>query len=264
MDNTSIRQVHTDIYSNKAFDIFTAIHKYFRNNWSVQMSRIFAAFEIKQNPNGEIVLEFDKSHWRYGRSGFSTKSDADIKAWLALNVKLATRKSITHTHSNELRNQLGREAYYSIPIEELNKKYNALWNRDSDIKVKIFSTENTDALTRDIYCIYEKLFNRKNFNKNWPKKYVDELIGIERDAIATELEAARREELAKLEAEFIADKNSIYNWLVEAKNAAYKALSAEYDQKIQDRTKQYNQALEDLNNSLSFTIQEENLPSFLA
>ena len=56
-----------------------------------------------------------------------------------------------------------------------------------------------DVVTKDVYCVYELLRNRKNLEQKYDESLISIWRGAQFDPVRTELEKAKREQLAEFE-----------------------------------------------------------------
>ena len=256
-----MKTVHTDCFAPKTRVILDKFRDYMLKEWGTcQMRRAMELTTIAEAPNGEIIFEFENTSWRFNRTPFGcNKSDKEIREWFALNLKLVVyriikskiwEKNLAVAKVNSMKNAVPASA-------DISKR----WFRTSDEIVDKFSTDDTKIRIKDIYCLYEKLYNRSRFSKNWPKEMIDSIIGQEKDAVQTELEIARREEHARLSEEFKRDCEELEVWRSKSIEDFRFKIEKEYNEKRRARRAQYEKALQELDESLSFTTE---LPSFLA
>lgn len=210
------RTIHTDLFSPKAKIILERARVYMDRNWgSLQMRANAGIARPEVQPNGEVTwVVYNECHdwrrswkmFRYGYSTYSSRSeDAKVREWLAVILKEICFRQFRAEIAGHVKACL---------IKEDSKKVSACWKRTNNTPVKLLSDDvdcfdaayhNEPITVADVYCLYDKLLNRKRFAKQWPKKIVKVLIGAERDPAATQLEIVRREELAKLKKKLDAD-----------------------------------------------------------
>lgn len=227
----------------------------------------------------------------YSASTFSRKkTDRDIKHYIASYIKkIAYAQFIKNTDSNFTTNK--------DKIKELNMQFNAAWkSRSYDCEIIQLSKDNYDpwqtceakkhslsyippsdnyykqagyenyycyknsfgAITfRELRCIYDKLLESKRFEKTWPTEMQDKIVGHMQDAIATELETARREELNKLNEQFKRKKRELNNWKEHTIDDMYKQIDNEFKRKLEQLACEHHDAIENLSKSFNFMTKQD-------
>ena len=263
---------HTDCFSPKVADILTRLRdRSISVPKSKQHRNSFAVGSVQYQPNGEVVwavtnehvsLKLNGSayseHCSYAKSTYHRKGtdQKKIKEWLAIMLKENVMDALFHDADLK---------YPGYADYEKRKKWvDEAWDRDNYTVITKYSqkytnihkveTENLDGdiTVADVYCLYDKLLNRKRLLKSYTKKQVAKIIGVERDPFATELENIRREEVSKLKAsheaamaKLSADKNKA---LEEMRNKIY----ADFAKLENEERVAYKIASENLADSLAF------------
>ena len=244
--NNIRRTIHTDTFTPKSQAILEALRQYMLNRWgSTQMARNAYLSEIAIEPNGEIVwqvasrLEYDGSYCRtayYERSTFACRrDDQKVRDWIALSMK--------------------HIIYTEFKRKAIDPAKRDGWKRKNDMRLDCLSTEDNDVTVAEAYCLFDRLLNRKTFAKRWKKPMLKEIVGEERDAVATELELARREESKKLDDKFEADKKALKRQKSEEINKMYAEIDKKYEALQTDLKAAYLQSKKDLDNALSFAVE---------
>ena len=278
------RSIHCEVYSDKAADILTRLRNYLIKNWgSWQMERNGWLADIVRQPNGELTWDIYKTaegrfRDRYytlevhsGNSAYAKfKTDARVRDWICFNLKMICMREF----ENNGKDVIG--CRFSINDEqrkELKKYISSKWNRKNKDILKAFSGDycspedddqiksNTlgDITVAEVYCLYDKLLNRKHLTKLWTKKDLAAVIGEEKDPAATQMEVIRREELAKLEAKHAEDVKKFDNDIRVEERQLYKELDEKYAKLKEKYSKlkelelvAYIKAKEDLEKSFNF------------
>jgi len=248
---TVYRKIHTNLYSTKAADILTKFFAHVAEYSEAKFRRHISGGSVFVEPNGEVVLLdtccYDRTIWR------KKKTDLAVLDHIAWMLKL-------HVHS-----ELRRVLHHNEPNVE--KVY---WNRGNrvDCIACCKRTANDVVTVADIYCIYDLFKNRKGFEKRYPKELVDEIVGVQKDPIQTEMEVARRQEIVNIKEKYTKLMNNCnvesYDslWvkdehLTEAALEARKmltALKAKWAAKKQELAKQRDEEIAALNQTLNFMV----------
>jgi hypothetical protein len=85
-----------------------------------------------------------------------------------------------------------------------------------------------DFKISEVYFLYDMFHQRKNFKRNYPANYVDELIGIPLDPITVELKNAQAAEIEKIISEKKNKLDELSNQRYRERDEAYKAIEAKY------------------------------------
>lgn len=196
------RTIHTGLYSNRADALIKEIITDLQDAYSgakktKKMASLFNS-EVQRGIDNEILIT---STIRYGYyrekrlwNGLTDKQVLCHIIWLykLLIIKRAGRDSWK------------RSCAATIPLS------------DSDFKIS------------EVYFIYEMFHQRKNFKRNFPKNYSENLIGAPLDPITVELKNAQLDEIKKIEAELQQKRDALKNQKYAERDAAYKAIDAKY------------------------------------
>lgn len=179
--------IHTGFYTDHALEFFKCMKCALHNCWgSRQMARNADLMDIERNPDNEVVIKLgiDAKDWSYSwrMSTFSKMPIEKFNSWLAGVLKHLVLKD----------------------VEDKDKK--EVWSRDNSAVARTFNggyylnnPGEYQFTVKEIYFVYETLLNRKRREKHWNDEFVKAMVGEQLDPIATELEVARREEMAKLQ-----------------------------------------------------------------
>lgn len=271
--STLKRTIHTDLYTPKAQEILYRVKLFLRNHWgSSQMVRNATLAKVEVAPNGEILWNvYDSapdtnSTWSsvyYGSSTYACRTeDKKVREWLSMVLKtICFRQFRLHE--------------YGTPAPTA-KQIHKMWSRKNDTVVKLMTDECSDAFVpkvrdsngyqttakyvnkygpitvAEIYCVYEKLLNRKRFEKAYSKKVKELIVGVEKDAVATEMEIARREEIVRINQKLDEDKAALERAKNEALAKAREEVLAAYKKMEDELEKEYAKAMKKLEDKLNF------------
>lgn len=267
------RSIHTDLYTPKAQEILYRMKLYLRNHWgSSQMVRNATLANVEVAPNGEILWNvYDSAPdtnrtWSsvyYGSSTYACRpEDKKVREWMSMVLKtICFRQFKMHD--------------YGTP-EPTAKEIHKMWSRKNDTVVKLMTDECSDPFVpkvcdsngyqmtakyvnklgpitvAEIYCVYEKLLNRKRFEKAYSKKVKELIVGTEKDAIATELEVARREEIVRINKKLEEDKKALSIRKEKALAKAREDVLAAYKKMEDELVKEHAKAMKKLEDKLNF------------
>ena len=271
------RSIHCEVYSDKAADILTRLRHHLIKNWgSWQMERNGWLADIARQPNGELTWDIYKTaegrfRGRYytrtvygGDSAYAKfKTDARVRDWICFNLKMICMREFEKNGKDVI------GCRFSINDEQrkkLKKYISSKWNRKNKDVLMAFSgnyhspeddgqiKSNTlgDITVAEVYCLYDKLLNRKRLTKLWTKKDLAAIIGEEKDPAATQMEVIRREELAKLEAKHAEDVKKLDADKRAEETQMYDDIAKKYSKLKELELAAYIKAKEDLNAQLAF------------
>lgn len=236
------RIIHTDTYTADTAKILTAVRSYMRRFWgSAQMRRNADLAAVEIQPNGEVTWTVaDKGWYDYHRSFYADRNDARIREWLACTMKTIV--------------------YRMLKMDGIDPS--KAWKRSNKhdvVRFKVFDRDISDykieeVCVADIYCLFDMLLGRKTVARRWGKK-AKAMAGQERDAVATELEVARREAVADLKKKYDHDSSSLDDERDQLIEDARKRIAQEYAGKQAALKAAYLQSVKELNDSMSFTAE---------
>lgn len=158
-----------------------------------------------------------------------------------------------------IKNIIGREVENANRYAEKNvvkAEFKKLWKRDCKAESKVFATfAGESVIIKELYAIYDALKNRPNMERKYTKKLLADVIGTQRDPVQTEMELARREEVARIETEYrakIHDANPD-NWNSEAHKRLqkiYEEMKATERRKMKALEEEMHQKIAEVNESL--------------
>lgn len=175
---TPIRIIHTSFYGQRAREILAALLKMSQSD----IARAKNTFKIRSmkeicfglGDDNECQFQvFNKNGWRW-KGAFNGWTDArtlEHIAWVFKNI--VVRELARHSPD-------------------------AAWKRNCKAKITVI---DIDFTVEEFYCIYDSLRARKNADKRYDSKLVEELRGTPLDPIMTEMKIAQREEIANIEKE---------------------------------------------------------------
>lgn len=267
------RTIHTDLYTPKAQEILYRVKLFMRNHWgSSQMVRNATLAKVEVAPNGEILWNvYDSApdtvrNWRsvyYGSSTYAGRpEDKKVREWLSMVLKtICFRQFKQHKYGEP-----------ELTAKEIHK----MWSRKNNTVVKLMSDACTDVFApkvldsngyqsyakyvnkfgpitvAEIYCVYEKLLNRKRFEKAYSKKEKELIVGVEKDTVATEMEIARREEIVRINQKLEDDKAALERAKSAALSKAREEVLAAYKKMEDELVKEHAKAMKKLEDKLSF------------
>lgn len=274
------RSIHTDLFTPKAQEILYRVRLYMLYDWgSNQMIRNAMLANIECAPNGEVLWNVyeaandSERSWKYCYYSNSTyaarREDKKVREWLSSVLKEICYRQFMGQARN-------------LDTSDLNaKELHKMWNRNNTDIVKALSNARLDPrlpkiidergyanfakytnkfgpiTVAEIYCVYEKLLNRKHFEKAYSKKMKQLIVGTEKDAIATELEIARREEVDRINQKFEADKKALSDECNKKISDMREEILAAYKQMKKDLIKEHDNELAKLEDSLNFMENKE-------
>lgn len=267
------RSIHTDLYTPKAQEILYRVKLFLRNQWgSTQMVRNATLANIEVAPNGEILWNvYDTANdtvrsYRsvyYGNSTYACRpEDKKVREWLSMVLKTICFRQF-------------KQHGYGEP-QPSAKEIHKMWSRKNDTVVKLMTDACSDPFApkvrdsngylstakyvnkfgpitvAEIYCVYEKLLNRKRFEKSYSKKMKELIVGAEKDAVATELEIARREEIVRINRKLDEDKAALERSKNDALTKAREEVLAAYKKMEDELVKEHAKAMKKLEDKLNF------------
>jgi hypothetical protein len=197
----NVRIVHTGLYSNRAEELIREIVDDLQNYYccakkTKKMASLFNT-NVKRGVDNEVILETTSMN-RYRRTRlWNDLSDNQVLrhiVWMYKGlIQYRTEKDSWKRVNNEL-----------IP------------HSDNDFKI------------REVYFLYDMFHQRKNFKRNYPDNYSNELIGIPLDPITVELKNAQLDEIKKINDELKHKRSELNNQEYVERETAYKAIEAKY------------------------------------
>lgn len=228
------RPIHTSTYTAISQHILEKLHYNLDYNWgSNQMSRNCRVSTVERQPDGEVTwtIKGDGYSNSYYRSAFSKcANDKEVREWICAYLKGFCMRWWKRNGYNDNKN----------------------WARDNDAPFLPFSTPEVTITVKDIYCLYEQLLNRKSFDKRWGHDMVERIIGAQRDPIMTEMEVARREEVANIETEYADKIKKLDNDRYREIERMREEIAAKYRKLQEDLAAEKANKIRELNESLSF------------
>lgn len=215
------KTIRTGLYSNNAKQILTYLFLNMQRNrigWSTRDRATAYKYKFDIDVNGEILL-VEKNHydieraWQYRRTAFTTRNDIEARKWLSWQIK------------NLVYGLYGKEMWKRTNNKVLPCYKKEVISSLSIIDAKFDFVEN-DITVKMIYCLYDILNARSKSVKRYGAKFIDSVVGVERDPFLTEQEKIRREENARIKREA---------------DAEIARLRSEYDAKIEAFKKQMNE-----------------------
>lgn len=188
--------VHTGIYSKLGEDLLKCFAENLGQYWATpQIDKARSYFSVIVEPDGEVCIKlFDANSYDFRRTIFGKhKNDNDTRQWFAAYIKGLIMRLI-------------KRGYI----------HNGKWNRSDSVAITCMAKDTSSFVPTisQFYMLYEKLKNRKNFEKHFHKKTIKEFIGKQLDPISAEIERARRVEESKIAEKYErmikAERNEVY------------------------------------------------------
>lgn len=203
-DNTRI--VHTNLFSARAYLLLGELIADLQNSYSgakktKKMASLFNT-TVKRGVNNEIILEAYSSSWYY----------RNTRIWNGMTD-----------------NQVLRHVIWLYKLLIIKRAGKDSWKRIND---DLIPRSDSDIKIREVYFLYDMFNQRKNFKRNFPQNYSDDIIGIPLDPITVELKNAQLEEIKKIEAELQNTRDALKNQRYVERDAAYKAIEKKFEKLV--------------------------------
>lgn len=204
-DNTRI--IHTGLYTDRAYTLISEIIFELKNQYSgaKKTKKIASLFntDVERGIDNEIILKSIKSYYyRHNR------------LWNGLTDNQVLRH-IVWMYKGLIQCRAGSNAWKRGNNENIPCSY-------KDFKV------------REVYFLYDMFHQRKNFKRNYPKNYFDELIGIPLDPITVEVKNAQIAEIEKIKNETAAKLEELKNQKYRECEEANKVIDEKYTKLINE------------------------------
>lgn len=193
------RIVHTGLYSNRAEGLIREIVNDLQNSYSgakktKKMASLLNSL-IQRGIDNEVLITSTSPYcW-------------SKKLWNGLSDNQVLRHVIW--------------MYKCLIIKRTEKKS---WKRNCTA----FLDPYTDSKISEVYFLYDMFHQRKNFKRNYPQNYSDDLIGIPLDPITVELKNAQLEEIKKIETDLQQRRQALSSQKYTEREDAYRAIEAKY------------------------------------
>jgi len=175
------KTIHTGLFTDEAFQLLDAFIMSALKRYESETYYQLTTIGLERAPDGEILLSQDD--WNgYARSIWKKPNNEALK-WIAIRLKEYAR------------------CWGGNPGSDKVSKGVADWSR-SGIE-RVYLEENSSkktvfAIVSDIYFLYDFLLQRKNLEKKYPSAKFAKYVGSPNDPITTEMEIAKRAEIAKM------------------------------------------------------------------
>lgn len=230
--NGDITEVHTGLYSDKAFKLLSHMvaAQINEREWGNIRSQ-FVSMNVERAADGEVIFTPDADHKNYNVNQIWDKSNNEALKWIAIHIKqfvINFPACWVHEDLEDIdwdRDNTHDKVKFVVDTTCLSihdkKMFEDMFNGKKD---KFYVT----APVRDIYFIYDKFMFHKGLDKKYPSKMVDAYVGQPNDPITTEMEIAKRQDFKNLEDELYKDLN-----ILQAEyDKEERILDAEHDNKI--------------------------------
>lgn len=234
--------IPTGMYANDTLKILNAIRAAMKSSFQIQSNFRYNglhAITFDRAPDNEILLTLKidgkERPWRFwsrfvqnafydtATGPLASESKAVLDKF-SMNLKLLARGlAINDMNAKGKLNRGDDWATWNDRVNKYFKKH--IWHRNGGLNVKKFwsrefitmtGIEDVKVTIGDLYFIYEKLTGRLGKSmKHYDDAVVRRLVGMPRDPISTELERARREEIARIYEEYAAKidaRTPVYNY----------------------------------------------------
>lgn len=207
--NGDITEVHTGLYSDKAFKLLShMVAAQIRARPWGNIRTQFESMNVERAPDGEVIFTPDPDKKNYYFNRIWGKSNNEALKWIAIYIKQFVR-NFSFCWVNEKsdgidwdRDNNHDKVKFDVDMTSYiisNKKmFNSMFNGK-------YGKFSVTAPIRDIYFIYDKFMLRNGLDKKYPSKMINSYVGQPNDPITTEIETAKRQDFKKLEDEFNKD-----------------------------------------------------------
>ena len=233
------KTIRTGLYSNNAKQILTYLFlnmKRCRINWSMRDRATAYKFKLDIDINGEILLvekgysEIDHA-WQWRRTAVGNRNDIEARKWLSWQIK------------NLVYGLYGKDVWKrtnNMVLPCYKKETVSYWTNDAQ-----FDFDENDITVKMIYCLYDILNARSKSVKRYGAKFIDYVVGVERDPFLTEQEKIRREEnerikkeanieIANLRSEYDAKIDAFKKQMIDECNAKQQAVRDKRDKELKE------------------------------
>jgi len=208
------RIIHTKLYSKIAKEVLQSVEGQMSDGmWenSPAMEKYWRFSDIETASDGEILIKISAESGKYDKyarkwlsNGFANMSDAEVIKWFAAKVK--------HIMQTELKD------------EDIKNG----WKRDNATFETQYLSYKETITVRDVYYIYDFLLGR-----DVTKKYVGDMglkiVSAPKSDKETKKEEARRANIAKLQAEWTAERKT----LEDRRASRIKEIEAEFKKAVE-------------------------------
>lgn len=210
----SRKTVSTALYTPVALHMVKQFRSLFMNKWPTsQMRNACTRFECAEiAPDGEIILPPPK----YFEGPLWEKDCNEIFKWLAIHLKLA----IKDKHP---------------------------WYRGNDEVIEKLSTDTIKITVSDAYLVYDLWLGRKNVDLKFSKGQFAKMVGQRRDPVTTEMEIARRQQIADIKKKAAEDIESARQEMYQKQADFRKKTEDEFNARKSEIEKARDEKLKDLN-----------------
>lgn len=190
------RVINTGLYGNRAFEILSNMLKFTKNEFAkskrtTMKLRSLKALECKRNIDDEIIFTGEFDHWRLrDRTIFEGMTKEHVLNHVVWLFKLQLMKMYARS--------IGE--YFCGNVNTL-PKVKKFWNRKNATEFTPSHMYNFKISANEMYYIYEKLKGRKNIDRHYDEKLIENIVGVSLDPITVEMKSALYDEIQRLEAE---------------------------------------------------------------
>lgn len=200
------RTIHTGLYSNRADELIREIitdlqEQYCGAKKTKKMASLRNSVVQRGVDNEILITSTNEYRWSRTKRLWNDMSDKNVLCYITWLYKLLIIKRAG-------KDSWKRGCAATIPLS------------DSNFKIS------------EVYFVYEMFHQRKNFKRNYPQNYSDELIGIPLDPVTVELKNAQLDEIKKIEVELQQKRDALKNQKYAERDAAYKAIDAKFEKLV--------------------------------
>lgn len=246
------RTIHTNLYSDSAFDILKAVHNCIDSEHLRRIDgRNADCCTITRAPDNEVTIEADYVAWRRSIFRKFQNNDQEILNYFAWVTKELLRK-YCNNNTNDY-------------------DFNTIWKRTCtrpDLVSECYGIDDNKTINiSDVYMFYELLRNRCRVDRRYNTKKLAKMRGEMRDPISTEQERIRREEEKKImdKYEILLKEQNFEMWgnkmytqyrreLEKAQNEIYNKFKKMTDANIAEIKRQRENDIKTLNETLGLII----------
>ena len=245
------RTIHTNLYSDSAFDILKAVHNCMDSEHLRRIDGRNADWcTITRAPDNEVTIEVEYISWRQNIFRKFQNNDQEI-----LNYFAWVTKELLHKYCNN----------------NTDYDFKTLWKRTCarpDLVSECYGINDNKTINiSDVYMFYELLRNRCRVDRRYNTKKLAKMRGEKRDPISTEQERIRREEEKKImdKYEILLKEQNFEMWgnkmytqyhreLEKAQNEIYNKFKKMTDANIAEIKRQRENDIKALNETLGLII----------
>jgi len=243
---------HTTLYSDKAYALLKAFVYNIEEGYCCgsRARRKLQNSKLERTDDGEIVFNVTRNdgYYSYGRTIWKKCGHDGIKvrdelAWMLKCMVIQFAKDAGWTRGN---------------LTDISTCFTRFKSYDTETKTDDIRRLVNDVTINDVYCVYEILRNRKNIEAKYGQEMIDKWRGAQFDPVRTEMEKAKREQLAEFDrlenAEKLKASNSRDADIREFRNNRDKQFNNEINLISEKFAKKRAELLEQISRALAFSL----------